>query len=248
MRELKQIKAQEIFSTNHVIKFFDDESYAKELFRTGEMLFRPIKSFKESKQPGRGDAGEGKVNQHFSLYCKKDKDDLFEKVVDITAIHLDVNRPIYCYSRLTGRNFHPNGAIYINPQMINDFSSGKQTFCAVLDKALFEKKILEFLNAHDIAATIANIKYSDDDVDKEIIMQTLSGESDLTYFHKSKAYKEQQERRIMIDENIDSLIERGVGEKFNDGIKFYIGDLSKVGCIAKPIFFNLTKNYISAAD
>ena len=132
--------------------------------------------------------------------------------------------------------------------MINYFSSCNQTFCAVLDKALFEKKILEFLNAHDIAATIANIKYSDDDVDKEIIMQTLSGDSDLAYFHKSKAYKEQQERRIMIDENIDSLIERGGGEKFNDGIKFYIADLSKVGCIAKPIFFNLTKNYISAAD
>ncbi len=44
-----------------------------------------------------------------------------------------------------------------------------------------------------------------------------------------------EERRIMIDENIDSLIERGVGEKFNDGIKFYIGDLSKVGSGAKSV-------------
>ncbi len=238
MRELKQIKAQEIFSTNHVIKFFDDESHAKELFRTGEMLFRPIKSFKESKQPGRGDVGEGKVNQHFSLYCKKDNDDLFEKVVDITAIHLDVNRPIYCYSRLTGRNFHSNGAFYINPQMIKDFSSGKQTFCAVLDRNYFEKKIMKFLDAHDIAATIANVKYSDDDVDKEIIRQTQSGESDLAYFHKSKAYEEQQERRIILGESIDSLVERGVGERFNEGIKFYIGNLSKIGYIAKPVNFN----------
>lgn len=237
MRELKQIKAQEIFSTNHVIKFFDDKSFAERLLCTGEMLFRPIKSFKESKQPGRGDAGEGKVNQHFSLYCKKENDEFYEKVVDITAIHLDVNRPIYCYSRLTERNFYPNGAIYINPQMIKDFSSGKQTYCAVLDRNYFEKKIMKFLDAHDIAATIANVKYSDDDVDNEIIMQTQSGESDLAYFHKSKAYEEQQERRVILGESIDSLIERGVGERFNDGIKFYIGDLSKIGYIAKPVNF-----------
>lgn len=177
--------------------------------------------------------GEGKVNQHFSLYCKKDNDDLFEKVVDITAIHLNVDRPIYCYSRLMERNFHSNGALYINPQMIKDFSSGKQTFCAILDRNSFEKKILEFLDMYDVAATIANIKYSDDDVDKEIIMQTQSGESDLAYFHKNLKYKEQQERRIILGETIESLIKRGVGKRYKDGIKICIGSLSKLGYKAK---------------
>ncbi len=236
MRELKQIKAQEIFSTQHIIKFFDDECYAKELLRTGEMLFRPIRSFKKSEQPGRGDKCEGKVNQHFSLFCNKGDDNFFEKVVDITAIHLNVDRPIYCYTRLMERNFHSNGAFYINPQMIKDFSSGKQTFCALLDRNSFEKKILEFMDKYDISATIANIKYSDDDVDKEIIMQTQLGESDLAYFHKSKAYEEQQERRIILGESVDSLIKRGVGERYKDGMKIHIGSLS-TGHIIKMMNF-----------
>ena len=98
------------------------------------------------------------------------------------------------------------------------------------------KKILEFMNVYNLAATIANIKYSNDDVDKELIMQTQSGESDLAYFYKSKAYEEQQERRIILGENIDSLIKRGVGERFKDGIKIHIGSLSK-GYIVKTVNF-----------
>ncbi len=237
MRGLKQIKAQDILSTDHIIKFFDDERFAEKLFSTGEMLFRPIKSFKESKQPGRGDAQEGKSNCHFSLYCKEVKDALYEKLCDVTAVHLDDSRPIYSYLQLRSRNFHPNGAIYLNPKMLNDFSSGKQTFCALLDRVPFENKVLDFLKAHDVVATIANVRYSDDDVDVGIIMQTQAGESDLAYFQKSKAYEEQQERRIILGEPIDSLVERGVGEKFGDGIKIKIGDLTKMGYIAKPINF-----------
>ena len=89
------------------------------------------------------------------------------------------------------------------------------------------------MNVYNLAATIANIKYSNDDVDKELIMQT---ESDLAYFYKSKAYEEQQERRIILGENIDSLIKRGVGERFKDGIKIHIGSLSK-GYIVKTVNF-----------
>lgn len=237
MRGLKQIKAQDILSTNYIIKFFDDERFAERLLNTGEMLFRPIKSFKESKQPGRGDIDEGKVNCHFSLYCKESKDTLYNKLCDVTAVHLNTNRPIYCYSRLSGRNFHPNGAIYLNPKMLNDFSSGKQTFCAIIDRVPFENKILDFLKSHDVAATIANVKYSEDDVEVGIIMQTQAGKSDLAYFQKSKAYEEQQERRIILGEPIDSLVEREVGEKFGDGIKIKIGNLSKMGYIAKPVNF-----------
>ncbi|MDE6504621.1 MAG: hypothetical protein K2L42_01990 [Clostridia bacterium] len=237
MKKLKQIKAQDIMSTNHVIKFFDDESFAEKLFSTGEMLFRPIKSFKESKQPGRGDVDEGIVNCHFQLYCKEVNDTLYKKLGDVTAVHLDDNRPIYCYYQLSGRNFHPNGAIYLNPKMLKDFSSGKQTFCAILDRVLFENQIMSFLNAHDIAATIANVKYSDENVDIGIIMQTKAGKSDLAYFQKSKEYEEQQERRIILGESIDSLVKRGIGEKFGDGIRIKIGNLSKMGYIAKPVNF-----------
>lgn len=238
MQKLKQIKAQDIFSINHVIRFFDEESFAQRLLSTGEMLFRPIKSFKESNQPGRGDIGEGVVKSHFSLYCKKEQDVLYEKLGDVTAVHLDVNRPIYCYYQLKGLNFHPNGAIYLNPKMLSDFGSGKQTFCAILDRAQFENRVLDFLNAKDVVATIANVKYRDDDVDFEIIRQTQMGESDLAYFQKSKAYEEQQERRIILDENIDSLIKRGVGEAWEDGIRIKIGSLSKIGYIAKHVSFS----------
>ena len=191
MQKLKLIRAQDILSINYVIKFFDEESFAEKLLHTGEMLFRPIKSFKESNQPGRGDAGEGVVKSHFSLYFKKEQDVLYEKLGDVTAVHLNVNRPIYCYYQLNDRNFHPNGEIYLNPKMLSDFSSGKQTFCAILDRVQFENRVLNFFNANDIAATIANVKYSDDDVDFEIIRQTQMGESDLAYFQKSKAYEEQ---------------------------------------------------------
>ncbi len=73
MREPKQIKAQEIFSTHHVIKFFDDERYAKDLLRTGEMLFRTIKSFKVSKQPGRGDKKDIGIYECVQFSCNHSK-------------------------------------------------------------------------------------------------------------------------------------------------------------------------------
>ena len=62
------------------------------------------------------------------------------------------------------------------------------------------------------------------------------GESDLAYFHKSKAYKEQQERRIILGESVDSLIKRGVGERYKDGMKIHIGSLS-TGHIIKMMNF-----------
>lgn len=68
-------------------------------------------------------------------------------------------------------------------------------------------------------------------------MQTQAGKSDLAYFQKSKAYEEQQERRIILGETIDSLVKRGIGEKFGDGIRIKIGNLSKMGYIAKPVNF-----------
>lgn len=52
---MEQIRAQDILTTDHIIKFFDDESFAEKLLKYGEMLFRPIRSFKESTQLGRGD-------------------------------------------------------------------------------------------------------------------------------------------------------------------------------------------------
>lgn len=184
------------------------------MFKERFIAFVDNLGFKEIVKQATDDiAYQDKVSKILNYIAKIRNDNyvLYEKVADITAIHLDANRPIYCYSRLMERNFYPNDAIYINPQMIKDFSSGEQTFCAILDRQPFETMVLNYFNKHNVAVTIANIKYSDDDVDKDIIRQTQSVESDLAYFQKSKAYEEQQERRIILGESIDSLVERKVG-------------------------------------
>ena len=233
----KEIKAQDIISANYVIKFFDDECWAENLFSTGEMLFRPIKSFIKSKQPGRSDSNEGKVNCNFKLYFKGGDAASYKKFGDVTAVQFDVNRPIYSYYRLCGRNFDPNGAIYLNPKMLKDFSSGKQPFCAILDRDLYEKKVMDFFKDHDIAVSIGNVNYSDEAVDSGTIMQMLSGKSDLAYFRKSKEYEEQQERRIVLGEHIDSLVKRGIGRSHDGGIIINIGSLSDIGYIGMPVNF-----------
>lgn len=237
MKSLQQIKAQDILTTNFIIKFFDKEKFADSLFNTGEMLFRPIKSFKESEQQGRGDINEGKVNCHFSLYGKKVEYALYKKLGDITEVHLDINRPIYCYSRLSGLNFHPDGTIYLNPQMLKDFGSREQTYCAIVDRVPFENKIFNYLKTQGLGVTIANVKYSDNDVDYKIIVQVQTGKSDIAYFQKSMAYSAQQERRIVLSENIDYLVKHGIGKRFNDGIKIKIVNLMEMGYIAKTVNF-----------
>lgn len=63
------------------------------------------------------------------------------------------------------------------------------------------------------------------------------GESDLAYFQKNKSYEEQQERRVILGKSVDSLIKRGVGEAFGDGIIIKIGSLSEMGYIAKSVNF-----------
>lgn len=64
--------------------------------------------------------------------------------------------------------------------------------------------------------------------------------SDLAYFQKSKAYEEQQQQRIILVEQIDSLIKPGVRKAFRDKTIIKIGGLSEMGYIVKPVSFYQT--------
>lgn len=133
---------------------------------------------------------------------------------------------------------HPNGEFYFSTKALKDFGSGNQTYCAILDRVQFENRILEYCNTNDIPIAISNVIYSDNDIGYEMINQMQLGENPLPYFYKRKIFEEQQERRILIRENIDSLEKRGIGKAFRDGLIIRIGSLSDIGYIGMYNIFH----------
>lgn len=223
-------------SEKYIIKFFDNELHAENLLNKGEMLFNTLSHFAELEQVGRGDKTERVFNSSGTLYFKMPEETRYQKLLDYDSIMRDIKRPVYCYTRLTKNNFLYSGAIGLDSEMLNQFGlSNNSLYCVVLEKRAFENKVIEFLSNYGIGYDIANIRYTNEEIDHEMVMKALSGQSNLAYFHKPLEFRGQQERRIMLAENIDDLIKRGIMEKFNDGGKIYIGELSSLGIICKVV-------------
>lgn len=227
---------ENLISEKHIIKFFDNETHAENLLNKGEMLFNTLAHFAKLEQPGRSDPTESLFNTSGTVYFKTLKETKYHKLIDYNSLKRDIERPVYCYMRLTKNNFLDSGAVSLDSEMLNQFGLTENSlYCIVLDRCAFENKVSEFLNKIGIGYSIANIRYTDEEIDHEMVMQALFKQSNLAYFHKPLKFSGQQERRIMLDEHIDELIERGIMEKFKDGGKIYIGELSSLGYICKVV-------------
>lgn len=199
MDKVSQDKIKNIISENHIIKFFDKETYAKNLLDKGEMLFNTLEHFAKLEQAGRGDTTETIFNCSGTLYYKEQNETKYNKLFDFNSLGRDKNRPIYCYTRLTKRNFLDNGAIYLDNETLNQFGLDKSSlYGVILDGKLFEDKVIQFLNAFDIGYDIANIKYTDEEIEPQMIIKAQLNKSNLAYFHKPTKFSGQQERRIML--------------------------------------------------
>lgn len=229
-------KIRRIITENHIIKFFDNEIHAVNLVHKGEMLFNTLEHFAKLEQAGRGDSSEITFKCSGTLCYKKPSETHYNKLLDFNSLGRDKYRPIYCYTRLTKINFKDNGAMYFDNETLNQLGLNKNSlYGVILDKVLFEKKVVEYLKQFNLGYDIANIKYTDEELDPQMIMQAQLNISNLAYFHKPCQFSGQQERRIMLGEHLDKLIERGIVEKFNDGGKIYIGDLSSFGHLCRVI-------------
>lgn len=236
MDETTKNKIRQIITENHIIKFFDSEIHAKNLLNKGEMLFNTLEHFAKLEQAGRGDSSEITFKCSGTLYYKKPNDTQYSKLIDFNSFGRDKYRPIYCYTRLTKINFKDNGAMCFDNETLNQLGLDKNSlYGVILDKILFENKVIEYLKNFNIGCDIANIKYTDEELNPQMVLQAQLNKSNLAYFHKPCKFKGQQERRIMLGEHLDKLIERGIVKKFNDGGKIYIGDLSSFGHLCRVV-------------
>ena len=106
-----------------------------------------------------------------------------------------------------------------------------------MDRNKFENKVIEYLRKYNIGYTIANMNYTDEEVDPFLVLQAQQRQSDLAYFQKSQNYEGQQERRIILEAHLDELLKVKAAQKFIDGCKIYIGDISPFGHLCKLVNF-----------
>ena len=226
---------KDIISENHIIKFFDEEEYAKKFLFNGEMLFNPLERFAGYAKIGRGDPDEKVFKCHGAIYCKEQSDEPYRKLVDFNSLERDKKRLIYCYATLRKGNFSPNGAFRFNIEALQQFAlENSPVFGVILDREQFENKVTTFLRKAGVGFTIADIKYTNEEVSPQLVIQAQLNQSDLAYFHKSLNFYGQQERRIILREHLETLVERGIAEKFKEGGgKIYIGDITALGRLCK---------------
>ena len=239
---MDKMARDKIITDNHIIKFFDNELHAKNLLTKGEMLFSTLEHFAKLEEDGRGDSNEIYFKCSGTLYYKEPNDKLYNKLVDFKTMGRDKYRPIYCYTQLNAINFKDNGAMYFNNETLQQFGLNKNSlYGVILDRRLFENKVIDYLHKFNIGYDIANIKYTDEELTPQMVMQAQLNISNLAYFHKPSKYKGQQERRIMLGEHLDKLIELGIVEKFKDDSgKIYIGDLSSFGHLCRVVNYPIS--------
>lgn len=229
---------KDIISENHIIKFFDNEIYAKNLLFNGEMLFNTLEHFAKYGQAGRGDPSEIVFKISGTICYQDPQDGLYCKLIDFNNINRDKKRLIYCYYDLRKINFNQNNKMYFNLDELKHFSSDNNSlYGVILDRNKFENRVIEYLRKYNIGYTIANINYTDEEVDPFLVLQAQQRQSDLAYFQKSQKYEGQQERRIILEAHLDELLKVKAAEKFNDGCKIYIGDISSFGHLCKLVNF-----------
>lgn len=238
MKLVQQREIENIISENHIIKFFDKEEYAQKFLFNGEMLFNTLAYFASYEKIGRGDPAEKVFKCHGSIFCQEQNGEPYRKLVDFTTLKRDTKRLVYCYATLRKENFSPDRAFRFNIEALKQFASeNSPVFGVILNREQFENKVATFLNKAGVEFTIANVKYTNEEIPPQLVLQAQLNQSDLAYFHKPLIFQGQQERRILLHEHLETLVERGVAEGFKNGGKIYIGDISAYGHICKVADF-----------